>query len=99
VPTAVGVNDGEVAVTPVNGTALPTAVPPVAQPLAVVNGPHSKKLTVPVGAGPPALPLTVALSVFEPPSGIVDRVGLVAVFEVAAVTVKHSVLLPSADAV
>jgi hypothetical protein len=99
VPTAAGVNDGEVAVTPVNGTEPPTAVPPVAQPPAVLKGPHSKKLTVPVGVGPPWLPLTVAWSVFEPPSGIVGEVGVLFVLELAGVAVKHSVLLPSADAV
>jgi hypothetical protein len=97
-PTALGVNDADVAVPPLNATALPTGLPPLAQPSAVVKDPHTKKFTVPVGIPPVALPVTVALSVFELPSvmlGVV--VGVVFVVELAVVTVKHSVLLPSAD--
>jgi hypothetical protein len=99
VPTPPGVNDGDVAVPPLNVTALPTGLPPpLAHPSAVVKGPQTKKFTVPAGVGPPALPVTVALSVFETPKMIVDAVGVVFVVELAAVTVKHSVLLPSEDA-
>jgi hypothetical protein len=39
----------------------------------------------------------VALSVFELPSAMLEVVGVVFVIELAAATVKHSVLLPSAD--
>jgi hypothetical protein len=95
VPAAFGVNDADVAVPPLNVTAPPTAGPPLPQPLALVNGPQAKKLTIPVGV--PALLLTVAWSVFELPRTIVDEFGLLAVVELAAVTVKHSVLLPSED--
>jgi hypothetical protein len=98
VPTALAANDADVAVPPLNVTAVvPTGLPPVAQPSAVVKGPQTKKFTVPVGAGPPALPVTVALSVFELPSAMLEVVGVVFVIELAAATVKHSVLLPSAD--
>jgi hypothetical protein len=99
-PKAVAVNDGEVAVPPlVNATAPPTAFPPMAQPLAVVDGPQTEKFTVPVGGGPPAtLPVTVALSVFGSPRATVAEVGVLVVPAVAAVTVKHSVVpLPSDD--
>jgi hypothetical protein len=99
VPVAPAVNAGDVAAPPLTGTALPTGLPaPLAQPLDVGNGPHTKKFTVPVGVGPP-MPATVALSVFETPRTTVDAVGVVFVVELAAATVKHSVLLPSADAV
>jgi hypothetical protein len=102
VPTAAGVSDGEVAVAAFPAaaatvTGVPTAVPPVAQPLAVVNGPQMKKLTVPVGLPPAALPVTVAWSVFEAPSAMVLDVGLLVVAGDAFATVKHSVVLPSTD--
>jgi hypothetical protein len=49
-------------------TALPTGLPPpLAHPSALVKGPQAKKFTVPAGPGPPVLPVTVAVSVFEPP--------------------------------
>jgi hypothetical protein len=69
VPAAFGVNDGDVAMAPypapsVTATAEPTVVPPE-QPSALVRGPQAKKLTVPVGFPPAALPVTVALSVFD----------------------------------
>jgi hypothetical protein len=101
VPAAPAVNACDVAVPPLNVTALPTGLPPpLAQPLEVVKGPHTKKFTVPVGVGPPGLlvAVTVALSVFETLRTTVDAVGVVFVVEFAAATVKHSVLLPSADA-
>jgi hypothetical protein len=43
-------------------TGEPTGVPPLAQLEA--EGPHTKKLTLPVGLPPVALPETVAESVF-----------------------------------
>ena len=99
-PAPPGVNDADVAVPPLNVTALPTGLPPpLAHPSAVVKGPQAKKVTVPAGIGPPELPVTIAVSVFEPPRMSVDKVGLLAVFELAAVTVKHSVLLPSEEPV
>jgi hypothetical protein len=101
VPTSVGVNAGEAAVPPLNVTAPPTGLPPVEQLLtfgAVVNGPQTEKLTVPVGVGPPVLPVTVAWSEFDSPSVGVEEPGVVEVFELAAVTVKHSVVLPSEEA-
>jgi hypothetical protein len=98
VPTPVAVNDGDVAVPPaVNATPPPTAVPPLAQSLAVVKKPQTKKFTVPVGIPPAELPLTKALSVFGSPRATVERPGLLVVPASAAVTVKHSVLLPSDD--
>jgi hypothetical protein len=96
-PPAPGVNAPEVAVPLVNVTRPPTGVPPLAQPLAVVNGPQTKKLTVPDGIPPVALPVTVALSVFELPSVMVGAVGMLEVSDDAVPTVKHSVLLPSVD--
>ena len=67
-PAAPGANDADVAIPPLNVMALPTGLPPpLVQPLVVVNGPQTKKFTVPVGAGPPGLPATVAWSVFEIP--------------------------------
>jgi hypothetical protein len=99
VPAAFGVNAAEVAAPPLNVTAaLPTGVPLLAQPLALVSGPQAKKLTDPVGTPPVPLPATVALSVFEPPRTNVDGVGVLAVTDDAFVTVKHSLLLPSDDA-
>jgi len=97
-PPAPGVNAPEVAVPPLSVTALPTGVVVVAHPLEVVKGPHTKKLTIPVGAGPPALPVTVALSVFELPRVIVKTEGALAAVDDAFPTVKHSVVLPSEDA-
>jgi hypothetical protein len=104
VPTAFGVNDGDtaVAVFPACGvtdTAEPTGVPPMEQPGALVKGPHAKKLTIPVGLPPVALPLTVAWSVFEVPMVTVAEVGALVVPAFAGVTVKHSALLPSEDGV
>jgi hypothetical protein len=92
------VNAPEVAVPLVNVTAPPTWVPPLAQPLALVKGPQMKKLTVPVGVTP-LVPVTVALSVFEPPRVIVGELGALAVTDDAFPTVKHSVVLPSEDGV
>jgi hypothetical protein len=99
VPAAFAVNDGDVAAPPVKMTAPPTAVPPTAQPSALVNAPQAKKLTVPVGIPLVGSPVTVAWSVFEAPTVTIGDVGALAVVELAAVTVKHSVLLPSEDGV
>jgi hypothetical protein len=106
VPTAVGANDGELAVAvlglipAVTVMALPTVLLPVEQPLTlgtVVSGPQAEKLTVPVGVGPPGLPVTVAWSVFGAPRTTVEEPSVLAVVELAAVTVKHSVVPPSKD--
>jgi hypothetical protein len=98
VPAEFGVYDGEVATPPITPTGPPTAVPAVVHPLEVVKGPHAKKLTVPVGVIPPAgLLLTVALSLFAPPSVIVEDVGVLLVLDGAWPAVKHSMLLPSED--
>jgi hypothetical protein len=96
VPAAFGVNDDEVAVPPLSPTPPPTAVLPLPQPSALVKGPQTEKFTVPIGV--PAVLLTVAWSVFEPPRVIVGAVGVLAVVELAAVTMKHSALLPSEGA-
>jgi hypothetical protein len=103
VPGAVGVNAAEVAVDVLFAPGVrvtgpePTAVPPLVQPVALVSGPHTKKLTLPVGAPPAGLPLTVAMSLLSPPRAIDDDAGVVAVVVVNVVTVKHSVALPSVD--
>jgi hypothetical protein len=100
VPTAVAVNAGEVAVALFPDAATVTGAPtgdPLEQPLAVVRGPQAKKLTVPPGGPPAALPVTVAWSVFEAPMVTVEEIGALVVPAFAGVTVKHSVLLPSDD--
>jgi hypothetical protein len=99
VPSPLAVNAADVAVPPVKVTVPPTVIPPLAQPSGVVKAPQTKKFTVPVGIGPLVLPVTVALSVFGAPTPTLEAVGVVFVVELAAVTVKHSVLLPSEDAV
>jgi hypothetical protein len=73
----------------------PSAVPPLVQPVA--DGPHTKKLTLPVGLPNVAFPFTVALSVFEPPIVIVAFVGLLVMPSEVVVTVKHSLILPSLE--
>jgi hypothetical protein len=101
------VNDCDVAVatvlllgSAVTPTPFPTELPaPAEQPVALVGGPQTKKLTIPVGLPPVALPVTVAWSVFDSPSVRVEKPRVVEVFELAAVTVKHSALLPSEDGV
>jgi hypothetical protein len=103
VPGADGVKLIELAVAvfpaaPLSVTGEPTALPPLAQPDALASGPHTKKLTVPVGLPPVALPLTVAESVFWPPSWIELLCGLELEVEDAWPTVKHSPLDPSLDA-
>jgi hypothetical protein len=91
-----------VAVLPVPGvsvTGLPTAIPPVAQPAALVSGPQTEKVTAPVGLPPVLLPVTVAASVFVAPSVIALLPGVEAVAADAVPTVKHSSPVPSLEAV
>ena len=102
VPTVDGVKSEEVAVAAsfdpaVTGTAVPTGVPPLAQPEALASGPHTKKLTDPDGLPPWALPVSVALSVFDSPSAIDVLCGLELVVGVAVPTVKHSPGEPSLE--
>jgi hypothetical protein len=61
-------------------------------------GPHSKKVTVPLGAPPVVFPVTVAVSVTEPPRTMEpvpeeDVDCCVVVTEGACVTLKHSLSL------
>jgi hypothetical protein len=59
------------------------------------NGPHTVKATVPVGAPPVELPVTVTVSVTVPVGPMVTEVGeaVVVVDDLAGVTVKHSLPL------
>jgi hypothetical protein len=103
VPVAPGVKVLElaVAVLPVPGvsvTGLPTAAPPVGQPAALVSGPQTENVTVPVGLPAVAFPVTVAPSVLVCPSVIVALPGVDDVGADACVAVKHSSLVPSLDA-
>ena len=74
--------------------ALPTCVPlPTGHPAAVTSfGWHRKKITVPVGVGCPAEPVTVAVSVTDVPGVTLSPDGLdcVAVADGSTVVVKHS---------
>jgi hypothetical protein len=100
VPTEVGVKVPEVALelTPVSGVSV-TGVGGTAVPLGHSagpgNGPHTVKATVPLGAPPVGLPVTVTVSVAVPLGPMTVEVGeaVVVLDEVAAVTVKHSVPL------
>jgi hypothetical protein len=102
VPAAVGVNDVEVTLelSPLDifkVIGAPSWVPPV-HSVGEAAGPHSKKVTVPVGAPPVALPVTVATSVTEPPRTMepepeADVDCCVVVTEGAGVTLKHSLSL------
>jgi hypothetical protein len=65
----------------------------------VALDPHSKKVTVPVGVPPIPFPVTVTLSVFEPPRAIEELCGEDFVDEEACPTVKHSPAEPSIDPV
>ena len=91
-PVAEGVNEGLDAVAvpplPVRAT-VPKFVPAVVQAVAVVKGPHTEKVTVPVGVTP-LTPTTVALSELEAPRTIEPLAGEVVPTEGAGVTVKHS---------
>lgn len=103
VPVLVGVNDEDVAVAvpadaAVNDTGEPTAAPPLAQPVALANGPHTKKLTVPVGLPPALLPVTVAASVFCAAKLIDELCGLELVVVDPWPTMKHSPVEPSLEA-
>ena len=57
-------------------TGLPTGVPPLAQPEALVSGPHAEKLTVPVGLPAASLPVTTAWSWFPRTKFVVRRAGM-----------------------
>jgi hypothetical protein len=88
VPTAVGVKAADVAVAvvlvaAVSDTAEPTAVLPLGQPLALLSGPQTKKLIVPVGLPPVAFPVTVAPSVLESPRTMLADVGVVTIDRIA----------------
>ncbi len=102
-PTTDGVNDGEVVALELSlldetkVTAAPTCVPPLHRAFEAV-GPHSKKLTVPLGAPPVVLPVTVAVSVTDPPRAMEpepeeDVDCCVVVADGAGVTLKHSLSL------
>ena len=74
-PTAVGVNVGDVAVDEPAVARLsgaePTVVPdPVGQSAAADPGPQTVKATWPVGGPTVGVPVTVAVSVTVPPSGM-----------------------------
>ncbi len=76
---------------------MPTWVPPV-HVLVELVGPHSKKVTVPLGAPSVVLPVTVAVSVTGPPRTMepepaVDVDCCVVVTEGPSVTLKHSLSL------
>jgi hypothetical protein len=79
-----------VRVTGVGGTAVP-----LGHNAGAVNGPHTVKATVPVGAPPVGLPATVTESVAVPLGPMMTELGeaVVVLDEVAWVTVKHSVPL------
>jgi hypothetical protein len=97
VPVEVGVKVPEVAlevfpvtgvnVTDVGGTAVPLGHNP-----GPGKGPHTLKATVPVGAPPVGLPVTVTASVAVPVGPMTTEPGeaVVALAEGAGVTVKHS---------
>ncbi len=95
----VGVKEAEVALEvspePLKVTGEPTWVPSP-QTAGRMVGPHSVKVTVPPGTPAWVLPVTVAVSVMDPPmrmepepESLVDC--CVTVVEDAGVTVKHSV--------
>jgi hypothetical protein len=81
----------------VSGTGPPTAVPPVAQPDAVVSGPQTEKLTVPDGLPPTALPVMVRRSESPAARVVVCLMGVETTWAVAGPTLKHSVLEPSLE--
>ena len=89
----------EVGLVPATSVLLPAAVPPVLQvpPLVATSvGLHTKKLTVPVGEPPAAVPVTTAWSVTLVPTGcaavigVVPTRGVVTVVDDAGVTVTSS---------
>jgi hypothetical protein len=77
-------------VTDVGGTAVP-----LWHNAEAVNGPHTVKATVPVGAPPVGLPVTVTESVAVPVGPMTRELGeaVVVLDEAACVTAKHSVPL------
>jgi hypothetical protein len=100
VPIEVGVKVPEVAleaipvpglkVTGVGGTAVP-----LGHSAGPGKGPHTVKATLPVGAPPVALPVTMTESVAVPVGPMTTDPGaaVVVLEEIAGVTVKHSVPL------
>src|SRR5438105_981389 len=101
-PVAVGMNMGESALAAlpapaVSVTGLPTGVPPLAQPEALVSGPHAEKLTVPVGLSAALLPVTTTWSLSPAVKVVVAVAGEEATSGVAWLTVKHSSAEPSVD--
>ena len=74
-------------VTGVGGTAVP-----LGHSAGPGEGPHTVKATVPVGAPPVALPVTMTESEAVPVGPMTTEVGeaVVALDEVAGVTLKHS---------
>ena len=74
--------------TGVGGTAVP-----LGHSADAGKGPHTVKATVPVGAPPVALPVTVTESVAVPVGPMTTEAGeaVVLLNEVAGVTLKHSV--------
>ena len=102
-PKLGGVKLGEPAVAVLLAPAVtdagePTGVPPLAHPEALASGPQTEKLTVPVGLPPALLPVTVALSVSDPPSANDPVCGEELVVVVARPTTKHSPPVPSLEA-
>jgi hypothetical protein len=77
----------------------PSGAPPEAQPDALDSGPHTEKLTDPVGLPLVALPLTVASSVSAPPRAIDPLTGADEVDVDASPTVKHSSAPSSSEVV
>ena len=96
VPTEVGVKVPEVALEVIPVPGVKVAVGGTAVPLrhsaGPGSGPHTLKATVPVGAPPVELPVTVTVSVAVPVGPITTEPGeaVVLLDEVAGVTVKHS---------
>src|SRR5262249_28423739 len=94
-PPFVFVLASDVACPPLNVFGAPTFVPPDEQPTAVTSsGLHRKKVTVPVGVGPPPTAATVAVSVTAVPGVTVVEFVLACVVPggVGFKTLKHSAL-------
>jgi hypothetical protein len=81
----------------VSATGPPTALPPAEHPDGLVNGPQMKKLTVPDGLPPAALPVMATWSESPAARVVVCLAGVETMWAVAWPTVKHSVLEPSLD--
>ena len=76
----------------VKGTEVGATGAPLGHNAGPGNGPHTVKATVPVGAAPIELPVTVTVSVTVPVGPMTTDVGeaVVVLVERAAATVKHS---------